>query len=1572
MDKSETEHLKSPGEKDDLIDREYASGYGKGNTLIQARSNQVAPAQDLHKSSLYPEEGDPFDKANLEKPQYDMLVENVQKQLESIDASLVQTQGVRLLSELITIEKAEDLDLLKYYDQELNNKWQMRVKEDIDENSFISQFMGSPCNKYTLFTALLTDTSKMPISVLYSNETCKRLKVFKNFGHLSFIPETSVIVGVTLEEEHASNKRNRTSGEKPRVQAYDIEKGAFIGGNNQSKIATSKSSEERGDQATDGAVSAGQQEYNNYFSCYVSEIMFDKAINVNPHQDIIGSVFGSTQVVNGEIGNWCGRMIFYYGKYKELPTKKKKYTWEENDVDPIDCEVRINPEVKSLPEFAERENLKIFLLCGCQQLVVYGLLSDKIKKGIVIYEVKMNPKRSGDFSFSRVDITDIKISKRVNFPDEVAFQKDQIQIEINPYDPMMTASTHVPNLLLSKNNNEYYVMDFRKRQPSIALKADEITVRRINSYGRNGQCLVGYKDSKNLKIWVKKQMTEDEDINPYVELFDLPIADINNVHLSADLRQLWVERRANDDDSRLDVYQVNLTNRPHIRTHKYLNEIKKEVKYLTDGTKELFVDNSKVIFIDKKNPSGKIVRNMKDVIGTEMLDKEIQSISATSDFKIFYFMLIGTDNAAQMNSNQIDSLGNQFQLYVFKVGEDMRPISKEGGQILKGEGLSSKPDKAFMCGQFAFFPQNPASASHYGFRNVEDMENKNFHSLPAIDMNSVKKLEYGLINNILFYYDSGTRQENDFSLKGVDSVGNSFSISSLAENVKNLFLRVSHLSNYFTSNAFGNCKRLVAFNKEAFAVLDLGEQKHFIRREKVNLMSKPELSPCGHYVYYVDDAYKVKMMPCATGEKTIEITTVERAVYYDLAYVIEPGVQECRKLAIIGASGSQLKVRVWCLDTSRDLYRFVASSPYQIDINVLQNHRMTKSCYFSRDCFELCYFNSETKKQIQLHYDLKPDSRFASNIMLPVLLRNYSFCENDEDKQNLIERIVAYINMIYPNIYGEIRVLFSLLYNLNEKKVFEAFLNNIQSDMLFYECNIFNIFFDYSKPNESRQSIYDSAEQEASTDTDNHVVNPDDAQAFMEKNHQKEMTNQLSRDLFKLLMLSKVQETIICELPDEMARSFALIQKKTDEEFNIWIELQKLKQKLQSKPAEYYTTYEVYRSLTKLDLTSGSKACTNLFLTMSKLSDEDIETATLPLIYYKWKYTFIFALPYSVLYWTMAVVAYVFLGFYPEVKELAYAVGALNILFLLYEIKTAFTLGFIEHYKDLWNWGDLFILGCCFTVVVLCLTLDYTSAGMITARLLAITAVWIRAITWLRAFGPTRYLITIVFQVFIDMIPFLIIFICAIVWYLFIWRLTPFLEEPLPLSTLEPDTFYKSLYVPVMLIFGNGPSGETLSDGSNSDFSYIRFFVNIIGNVVLSLCFLNFLIAIISGTFEKVNEKKELYDVKELLNMIIEFNAFMEGIVCVKPKPAYFITLQPKITAEEGLQQLEEKIVQMDEKIMKKFHKLEDNLTEKMYSKFEKMDDEIKALFKEMTVQVKEVQNQLKNQAEKQAKNKTE
>ena len=1500
--------------------------------------------------------------------------------------------------ELIDEDNMEVLNNLVGEDADLNilngnfiKPQVIEVPGVIEKDSYNPQFMASPCGKYTLYSAIPPDEGAMPTSVIYSNETFAPLRVFSQFGHASFIPESSVIVGVLQKDEEEdqtkinqeeaqkrkwgagvkkkddSQKEKENGPGKAKVAAYDLEKKDWInknfsliqsygvGGGEQAKTKPAEGEDEA---AQDVAAFKVPQNYANYFSCYISDIMFGKAINVNPLQDITGVVFGTTKIKNGRLRDWCGRMIFYYGEPRKYNEKTK--IWEEKEVDPKDCEINI--DATGLGEFADQEELTIFLLYGGYQLAVYGLLADKIKKGIVIYEIKLVKNKTLKEG-STVTIRDIKISKRINFPDEVANQKDKILLEVDPYDPMMTASTHIPNLLVSKNQSEYHMLDFRKRQPKLVLKADSHEVQSISSYGRKSQCLMGMNKTKGIKIWVKKSVREEEENNPYAELFDIDVADVDKVHFTPDLRQLWL--CINEDNKRhLKMYQINLVNNPHIRTHKYVNQLKSETRYLTDGCREIFVDNSNIVYINLSDQQiRRLDKPLKAAIGDDVSNKLLHSVSASCDFKTFYLMFLVEKFEGDLTLTDI---------FIYKVNDKLEPVLQGGkdGLIMTAPDIQFNPEAAFLFGQFAFIPDSQKVAAEssplYRFKNIEAQGADESSKAPRLDEKEIKDFQFGLIDDVLVFCDiKKPNDKGEFNLYVLHPNGSYFTVPSGKSVAPNL-LAQANLANSLISNRYGNKSRLVVYTKKSYGVIDLSRsQGWFIRAEAVTLMSRPELSPSGRFVCYIDEAFRVKMVtldkeadpnnPKETHDPKL-ITTLDRATNFDLRYIeeeIDPQMISS-KLAILYSTGTGLQARIWCLDTNRWLYRLFADSPYQIEINLVANYDMTKCCYFSRTGFELVYFNQQKKTQMQLHYDLGYKSKFYSGKILPLLMKSYFASESEGDREDIVDRMKAYINMIYPNIYGEIKSVFSMLYNLNEIEVFKTFLQNIQTDMLFYECRLFNTFFKYGEANESRQAIYEAAEEEAMNDEDNHVVNPQETEEFLAENHQKQMTNQLSRDMFALLLQSQIDENIICELPDKQARSFYIPPKSEDADFDIWHEVQTLKTKLQALPAEDYTTYEVYRSLAKLDLSTGSKACTNLFLTMSKLSDEVIEVSMLPLIYYKWNYSYWFALPFSLLYWTMAICAYVFLGFFPEQIGLAVVVCSLNVLFFAYEIKCAVNLGFKNHLKDPWNWADLIVLAYCFGIVVLCLILqnNINNPYMVWLRIFAASAVWIRAITWLRVFGPTRYLITMVFQVFIDMIPFLVVFITAIIIYTFIWRLSPLLEDPLPQSTLEPDGFYNTLYIPVMLIFGNGQTGEKIG-GEDVNFSIIRFGINIVGNVVLSLCFLNFLIAIISGTYEKVNEKKDLYDVKELLNMIIEFNAFLENIICKSPRPSYFITLHPKVTTEEGLQQLEDKVTKLGEGLKKQIQKVEENLTERMYSKFEKMDDEVKALFKELTSQVR-------------------
>ena len=146
----------------------------------------------------------------------------------------------------------------------------------------------------------------------------------------------------------------------------------------------------------------------------------------------------------------------------------------------------------------------------------------------------------------------------------------------------------------------------------------------------------------------------------------------------------------------------------------------------------------------------------------------------------------------------------------------------------------------------------------------------------------------------------------------------------------------------------------------------------------------------------------------------------------------------------------------------------------------------------------------------------------------------------------------------------------------------------------------------------------------------------------------------------------------------------------------------------------------------------------------------------------------------------------------------------------------------------------------------------------------------IRSLTWLRVFGPTRYMITMVLQVFAEMAPFLVILTSVLFVYAYAWRLV----GGLGLTEYTPELdFYSSVISSTNLIFGSGP--DPLGDDSTPQFDLVKYLVYVTGNVVLSLVLLNFLIAVISGTHDRINENKELYDVKELLELINDLDLFL-------------------------------------------------------------------------------------------------
>lgn len=704
-------------------------------------------------------------------------------------------------------------------------------------------------------------------------------------------------------------------------------------------------------------------------------------------------------------------------------------------------------------------------------------------------------------------------------------------------------------------------------------------------------------------------------------------------------------------------------------------------------------------------------------------------------------------------------------------------------------------------------------------------------------------------------------------------------------------------------------------------------------------------------------------------------------------------VERRAKLAVVTQekhNDTELTVSVWCLHDRRWLYEFTVETPSRFalrpppikDVGKVDYH-MSKHFTFSNEAFHIQYFlnakvnNARYRTDLSIDYEFSNESDNYSTKILPTLMNEHSKMKSEEQKVEVLNKIRAYLRLNDPHMIQNVGTMFSIFYNMNESEIFEVFLEKTNLQKVFYQCRFYEIFFIDSDKNEVRECILDAIKQAFEDNNENYMINPKAANAFMSQNNGELMRNEYSRDFFKFMLQCPISAKHTGQLQDLKARAFDIDnnyfrasghiggfrlfwrrlfmtkRKKINEEellqdMNVAQEFSDLKAHIPRNEDVDFTTYDAYRSLARISMASGSEDSTNLFLTIMRLSEDDIENQLAPLIYYKWKSLMMLGYLYSLFYWLMTSIAYAYFGFYTKNTVFAILLIVLTSLFFLYELKTSWALGPTEYFNDKWNYPDLLLLG--FTIgstVTLLLQEDHENIPMVSIRVIAVTLLWVRAITWLRVISPIRYLITMVVEVFWDMRAFMVVFITAILGYTFVWRLSPLLSINEDGIILDTPGFYDTLYVSVMLIFGSSPEGEDNGD----PFGYVRFAINALGNIILSFAFLNFLIAVISGTYERVNERKDLYDCKELLKMIVEFNAVMHGLTR-KSDPAFFFTLHPMVKPDESKQQLKDKIEKLNTKVEKRSNDLHDKISALITDNMLKLDEEIKASFKQLNTEL--------------------
>ena len=546
---------------------------------------------------------------------------------------------------------------------------------------------------------------------------------------------------------------------------------------------------------------------------------------------------------------------------------------------------------------------------------------------------------------------------------------------------------------------------------------------------------------------------------------------------------------------------------------------------------------------------------------------------------------------------------------------------------------------------------------------------------------------------------------------------------------------------------------------------------------------------------------------------------------------------------------------------------------------------------------------------------------------------------HDEDRISVYHTFFNMVRSIYTHQYTYMCTITLLVYTTNDEYMMYEYCKIVGIQTLISHHNIIKLCYNNSQYDRSMNAIIKSINQYY-IDNNQHVKIDDTiVKKIIMMKKDRLLRDNMGRKMLTLLLFSIHGSPVSIELNDEMS-SMAKFYHDGDV-FRNNLSMNDMvvavrKSRLEKKNVEHLTTHQTMVSLIKIDISAGSQYSRSLFLTFNNVSDDEMKNQYKSVIYYKWDTIFIYTLMYSIIYWTMGIFSYVYYSDYLKDTMLGVSILVFNGILGIMEMR-CFVVDVYQWVSSVWNWIDLFILVYSSSAVCLFLTVveAQDSIGATWVRMSIMMMVGMRSITWLRIFRPTRYLIKMVLQVSIDIVPFLIILLSVMFIFAFMWRMSPRLgyidEDSLDHVQL---TFYESIYDTTNIIFGNTPQ----EDSNGNRFTPIRFLVIIIGNVALALALLNFLIAIISGTYQKINDDRDLHDVKELLSMIVEFDT----LLCRKNKPEdmkYIMYVKPI-----DLSNLEKKMDDMDEKIEAMNRDMKKVVSEMKNESCKKMDDVSKKL----------------------------
>ena len=316
--------------------------------------------------------------------------------------------------------------------------------------------------------------------------------------------------------------------------------------------------------------------------------------------------------------------------------------------------------------------------------------------------------------------------------------------------------------------------------------------------------------------------------------------------------------------------------------------------------------------------------------------------------------------------------------------------------------------------------------------------------------------------------------------------------------------------------------------------------------------------------------------------------------------------------------------------------------------------------------------------------------------------------------------------------------------------------------------------------------------------------------------------------------------------------------------------------------------YECGYSNLPLELSNGSTESMLLFSYLYKCTDEVITSDLKYLINHKWAIIKPWCYLHSLLFMALTACSCAYLMFCQDSYWLFVSSMALNIYFMIFELQNL--RGNFKQYifMDL-NWVDLFVT---FNNVFILRSNTSVRAPNSTEnyiRLFFVMLVCLRAITQLRIIDQVRYIISMILQSFLDIIPFLVVYLCFILTYSLAW-----IELSRNNESKEDDaSFWQSMAISVNLALG---AWET------TGFSRDQWILFLIGSLTLTLIMLNFLVAIICDAYEHVKEDMEVMDLRVKLKFILDFDKFLNLFSWMRDQggEAHFLMIKDAEKDEEN------------------------------------------------------------------------